>query len=562
MPKNCNNDVILSNDYNDFLFLSSGQIQNVLGMYPDLCVIPINARYSVIYSRRQEGIEFSATKDNYHILPKLYGLMQAEELNTSGITQVQNQVVLGLRGQGTIIGCIDTGIQYTLECFKNADNTTRILSIWDQADVSGTAPESFGYGSEYSQEQINRALERENPYEYVPSRDEDGHGTYLASVAAGNSPDFQGAAPLSNLVVVKLKEAKPHLKEFFRINENAKAYQENDIILAMKYINEIAIKLKRPVVYLLGLGSNSGPHDGTGPLNDYISSLSNELSNVVVVAAGNEGAARHHYQGNAGDEVSGKVEINVGEGETGFSMELWGEPYGIYQVTITSPLGKRDGPFLLNAISGDVIRYALEKTVVNIDYSIIGAATERPVILMRFQNPTPGIWMIEVESQYNTSREFNVWLPITQFLSDETYFLSPNPDITLTDPGNNKDAIVVSGYNHKNDSFYLRSSRGFTLDERIKPDFAAPAVDISGISLTGNVVMRSGTSAAAAITAGAVALFLQWAIVEGNITYITASRVRADFIRGARTPDNVTLPSRLFGWGYLDLYQVFEVLLF
>ncbi|MBQ4522034.1 MAG: S8 family peptidase [Lachnospiraceae bacterium] len=454
------------------------------------------------------------------------------------------------------------GIEYTLDCFKNADNTTRILSIWDQADVSGTAPESFGYGSEYSQKQINRALERENPYEHVPSIDEDGHGTYLASVAAGNSPDFQGAAPLSNLVVVKLKEAKPHLKQFFRINEEAKAYQENDIILAMKYINEIAIKLQRPVVYLLGLGSSSGPHDGTGPLNDYISSLSNQLSNVVVVAAGNEGAARHHYQGNANDEVTGKVEINVGEEETGFSMELWGEPYGIYQVTITSPLGKRDGPFALNAISGDIVRYALENTVVNIDYSIIGAATERPVILIRFQNPTPGIWMIEVESQYNTSSEFNIWLPITQFLSGDTYFLRPNPDVTLTDPGSNKDAIVVSGYNHENDSFYLRSSRGFTLDERIKPDFAAPAVDISGINRNGDVVMRSGTSAAAAITAGAVALFLQWAIVEGNVTYITASRVRADFIRGARKPENVELPSQLFGWGFLDLYRVFEVLLF
>lgn len=562
MPKNCNNDVILSNDYSDFIFLSGGQSGIILERFPDLCTIPINARYSVAYVKRDEVEEFSVTRDTYHVLPKLYGLMDSEELNVSGITRVQNQSVLGLRGLGTIIGLVDTGIQYDLECFKNADNTSRILSIWDQGDVSGTAPESFGYGSEYTQEQINRALGRENPYELVPSKDEDGHGTALASVAAGNTADFKGAAPLSNLVVVKLKEAKPYLKEFFRIREGAKAYQENDIILGMKYINEIATNLKRPVVFLIGLGSNSGPHDGTGPLNDYISSLSNQLNNVVVVAAGNEGAARHHYQGNTNDEVTGRVEVNVGEEEKGFSMELWGEAYGIYQVTITSPLGKRDGPFQLNAVSGNTIRYALETTVIHIDYSIIGAATEKPLILMRFQNPTPGIWRVEVESLYDTSKEFHIWLPITEFLSDETYFLRPNPDITLTDPGNNRDAIVVSGYNHRNDSFYLESSRGFTSDGRVKPDFAAPAVNVTAMNRLGTQVLRTGTSYAAAITAGAVALFLQWAVVEGNIIYVTASRVRADFIRGARKPENVVLPSQLFGWGYLDLYQVFEVILF
>lgn len=47
------------------------------------------------------------------------------------------------------------------------------------------APEIFDYGAEYTMEDINRALESDNPLEIVPSQDEDGHGTFLAGVACG-----------------------------------------------------------------------------------------------------------------------------------------------------------------------------------------------------------------------------------------------------------------------------------------------------------------------------------------------------------------------------------------
>ena len=46
--------------------------------------------------------------------------------------------------------------------------------------MDGTPPEGILYGAEYKQEDINRALSDENPYDIVPSRDEDGLGTFLA----------------------------------------------------------------------------------------------------------------------------------------------------------------------------------------------------------------------------------------------------------------------------------------------------------------------------------------------------------------------------------------------
>ena len=67
------------------------------------------------------------------------------------------------------------------------------------------------YGTSYTEEQINEALNSVEPLSIVPSVDTIGHGTFMAMVAAGNevpASNFTGAAPESKLAVVKLKPAK------------------------------------------------------------------------------------------------------------------------------------------------------------------------------------------------------------------------------------------------------------------------------------------------------------------------------------------------------------------
>ena len=99
------------------------------------------------------------------------------------------------------------------------------MRIWDQSVTEGETPEGILYGAEYTKEMIDRALTAENPYEVVPSRDENGHGTFLAGVACGGedaAADFIGAAPQAQIAVVKLKEAKPYLREFFFVGRCAR----------------------------------------------------------------------------------------------------------------------------------------------------------------------------------------------------------------------------------------------------------------------------------------------------------------------------------------------------
>ena len=121
-----------------------------------------------------------------------------ETLNQAGILSIQNYPTLQLKGNGVLIGFIDSGIDYENEVFRNLDGSTRIAAIWDQTEQSGTPPSQFLYGSEYSRELINEALASDSPSSVVPSVDETGHGTFIASLAAGNavpSRQFLGAPP-------------------------------------------------------------------------------------------------------------------------------------------------------------------------------------------------------------------------------------------------------------------------------------------------------------------------------------------------------------------------------
>ena len=99
-----------------------------------------------------------------------FGLLGRASLESSTITQVQEQPYLNLRGRGVLIGIIDTGIDYTKKAFKYPDGNSKIRYIWDQT-MKGNSPEGYLFGSEYTNEQINQALIADDPYDIVPSKD-------------------------------------------------------------------------------------------------------------------------------------------------------------------------------------------------------------------------------------------------------------------------------------------------------------------------------------------------------------------------------------------------------
>lgn len=553
--------MILSDDYADLILdFPAGEGNVPGGEEGGYCVLPITAEQQVVFIPGRLADVPSLDRYAYRYMPKLYGLMQRNfdpvSLEKSGILSVQRQP-LSLTGQGVVLAFADTGIDYQNEVFRRADGSSRILALWDQTVQSGTAPEGYYYGSEYTREEINRALAAENPYEIVPSRDEIGHGTALASVAAGSGITFRGAAPDADIVVVKLKECKPYLRDYYLISGET-AYSETDIMLAVKYIQEFLISFERPVVLCLGIGTNWGDHTGSSPLGRYLSALGARRGMEIVVCGGNEGSAAHHAQerleiGN-GDSDYKDVEIRVGEGERGFLVELWGNMTDTFLVEIGSPGGETLPPVSPSLGQSIFRRFVYEQTKVEVYNVQVESDTGQQLVLMRFFMPTAGIWRIRVTARGAVQNGmFHMWLPITAFLTAETYFLEPAAEVTLTEPSNAANVLTLSAYNDENNSFYIGSGRGYTRNNRIKPDLSAPGVNVSTVN--GEV---TGSSVAAAIAAGGAAQFMQWAVVERNRPFVNSADVRNYFIRGAVREADITYPNRQWGYGRFNLQGTFD----
>ena len=517
--------------------------------------------YNIVYISRENVRNVNEYIFDYKSVPKLYGLMQGEvgsqgfdpnNLIVSGITQAQ-RAPLGLTGRGVVVCIIDTGIDYTSEAFRDSQGNSRILAIWDQTIQDGAPPEGLHYGTVYTREDINRALQSPDPYSIVPSRDENGHGTAMAGVAAGsrlgNGLTYIGAAPEADIVVVKLKEAKQYLRDFFMVPGGVPAYEETDIMLGVRYADSFTEQFHRPVVICLGLGTSYGDHAGNAPLPRYLDAIAAKRSRAVVVCGGNEGNAGHHYQGNmeppsrSGGAAVKPVEVRVAENAEGFVMELWGNVPDVFTVSVRSPGGETIPSIRLGIQDSITYSFVYERTKITVAGTLVEPSSGEEMILLRVAQPTPGIWTFLVEavgSVHNGS--FHMWLPITQFMSAPAYFLEASPYITLTEPAMARDVISVSTYNAANNSFYIDSGRGFTRNNVVAPDFAAPGVDVS--TLRGR---ETGSSLAAAITAGAVAQFLQWAVVEKNNQIVASREIKNYFVRGASRSGELTYPNREWG---------------
>lgn len=563
---------ILSNDYYD-LIIDYEILDEVRESTPDYVYQPVDGDIGIAYvqSRDVPPIGIGGGYP-YQQIPKLYGLMQTAfdptPLIQSGITQVQRPP-LELTGRGVVIGFLDTGIRYEEEVFRKEDGSSRILGIWDQTIQDGNPPAGILYGTEYRKDLIDAALRSPNPHEIVLSDDENGHGTSLASVAAGSIIDqglsFYSGAPDADIVVVKLRQAKPYLKQFYGVDEQTECYAESDLLVALRYLESYAISLYRPLVICLGMGTSMGDHEGHSVLADYLSSLALRRSRCVICCGGNEGNAGHHYVGGSNTGETENVEIRVDQRETGFVLELWGKTPNRHAISIRTPGGERTAQVDFRDRAIREFTFIYETATIQVGHVLVEQRSGEELIFFRFQNPSSGIWTISVTSMGTGNRgatdgSFHMWLPITSFLKGDTFFLRPSPYTTILEPGNAREVITVNAYDDSNGSFFTESGRGYTRLGLVKPDFSAPGVQVSTI-----LGKRTGTSFAAAITAGAAAQFLQWAVIEGNEVGVENREIRNYLIRGAGRSSGigdelVEYPNREEGFGKLDISGTFDIL--
>jgi subtilisin family serine protease len=568
MDNTCN-DMIISNDYLDYI-IEYVNIEDELKKLTTIgtnvdCFTLINNSQAVLYIPNSIPIETIFGLFGFGTLPKLFGPLDTGSQEASGISRLRNIPSLNLRGQGVLIGIVDTGIDYNHEAFKNADGTSRIVSIWDQTIQTGPNPADLQYGTEYTKEQINLALLSPDPLAIVPSVDEDGHGTFLAGIAAGTPSvpnNFAGVVPLAELVVVKLKQAKAGIKDYYAVAEDIVCYQENDIMTGVKYLMDTAARLSRPIAVCIGMGTSLDSHDGRGAISTYLSTLGDQNGIAIVIAAGNEGNTGNHYRGilATGTNQSKNIELRVAPNEPGFTMLLWGDAPATYSIDILSPTGEYIPR--IPARMGEVrdIRFIFESTVIHIAYLLIETQTGDELIYMRFRQPTEGIWRFKVYVAGDLGSNFHIWLPGKHFLKGDTSFVEADPDYTVTSPGDASIPIVVTAYDYTNGSLFIGASRGYNRNDYIVPNFAAPGVNLVGPAPGNSYTTRTGTSLAAAHTAGIAAILLEWGITTGFYSELDSIEIKNLLIRGAKREPNVTYPNKQWGYGIIDIYNTFNSL--
>lgn len=542
-------------------------------------------------SKKYPQIQFTELLNNYGILripeslidavvseemitymekPKRLFFEMTEGKRASCITTLQARSP-ELTGRGTLIGIIDSGIDYAHPDFRNADGSTRISLLWDQtissnsvsrvqsdssvetADATLPSPEGYSLGTLFTADTINEALASLDPqmrYSICPSQDLSGHGTHVTGIAAGNGRASnginRGIAYEAELIIVKLGTSSPNGFPSTAL-----------LMMGVDFCVRESLRRNIPLALNLSFGNTYGSHSGSSLLETYLDSVSELGLLSIVVGSGNEGASNGHTSGILSNNQSQTIEFSISDYTSSLNIQLWKNFWDEFSVTLTPPVGTG---VTLPTPPG-AWRYTFAETEI---YSYNGEPTPYTPFQEIYLDFLPlgtyltsGVWTLRLTPQNIRNGLWDMWMPSAAIRNETTAFLLPTPDTTLTIPSTASRVITVGAYDARQNSFASFSGRGFTWNNQfVKPDLVAPGVDITSCAPGGAYERRSGTSMATPFVTGTASLLLQWGIILGNDLFLYGEKMKAYLINGTKSlPGFSTYPNPQTGWGALCAFD-------
>ncbi len=411
---------------------------------------------------------------------------------------VQNGINLPLAysGKGVVVGIIDAGFDYTHPTFFDTSGTNlRIKRVWEQHN-DGTPPIGYNYGNEISDNATMLAKGFEvNSFS---------HGTHVGGIAAGSgygtNKKYRGLAYESDIVIVGIKPEKTEWKTSGMAS----------ILDGMNYIYNYAKSVNKPAVVNLSWGNSIGPNDGSSLFSQACNNMVGE-GKIFVLSAGNNGDENIHVQKtftNTDTALHSFVTFPIINEEKRNWIDVWGE------------VGKQ---FCLkiSLYNGSIVSSATTTICLNnntLDTFLVGSKNDtcfltitakaadyngKPHILVDVFSKTADRFCVSLFAQ---SGLVNMW---QGFVNDYNGYYGEfttggfawatagNSNYTLGEMASTQSAITVAAYASKitfknlagsNQSYsgYAFpgqitpfSSKGPTVDGRIKPDIAAPGMTIA-----------------------------------------------------------------------------------
>lgn len=545
-----------------------GQIQTIAGnictaTLPFSSIVPLSEQSEILSINA--AVEVKPTLDVARVLS-----------NNSLVNDGQSPLQKGYTGKGVVVGMIDTGIDFTHPAFYSDASLSeyRIIYAWNQRANTGTKPQPYNYGAEYTTKASILAAGTDNSAE--------DHGTHTSGIAAGSGYNtvYKGIAPASDIYAVGTNMTT------------------TGIIDGVNYIISKANNAGKPCVINLSLGSQMGPHDGT---SDFDQMLAAKVGPGVIVvgSAGNEGSDPIHIRTSGSALVSTVAVPNVYGSATSYILaDIWGNANKNYRVRIgiyNSSTGA-----LISQTSWLSANYSATLNTTNTSYTIqLGYGknpTNNKYNATVYVQASPFVSgesvLISIDPLTNTF--VDMWATNATFsnvLTGMSGLVSGNSDYTVGEIGGvANDIISVGAYVSKNQWKAINgatynfnpvpvvgtiasfSSKGPTADGRIKPDIAAPGTAIVssvnhfsseyGSTYPLSVAMKTvnstnyywgvmqGTSMSAPLVTGTLALWME------AYPNLTPQQVKQIFALTAKqnTSARLAYPNNTWGCGVLDSY--------
>jgi len=543
-----------------------GAILHLENGLPDLSAVEslvvgsVTGNIATAYLPLSELDHLAAVPEIKHIeASRMYYISNDIGLPDANVDQVWNGSP-AYTGDGVLVGIIDTGIDWEHEDFRNADGSTRIKALWD-LHIDGDPPAGYTYGTEYTETEINNALDGAGT---VTEKDYGSHGTHVAGTAAGNGRasggQYSGVAFEADLLIAKAADRG--------------GFSDNHTIDSMNYLVNKAQALGQPIVINMSLGGRRIPHKKTTGQEQVVDDLSG-AGVVFCISAGNDREGHLHHSASANN------------GTINFYIHTYNPIGGNYDKALvgiwvdgnTSPTVTVAG---LEAPPGELVTASGSIGTIQIDNAQNGVDPnngDKEITIYigdgEGVDPSVGTYPIVLSGGSGTAHAWRYYSSMQAFFpdSDNSYSLGM--------PGTAREAITVAAYKTRNswpsmvgEASYQGSwgdqpvgdiapfsSLGPTRDEREKPDIAAPGMAIIScysryadppladhlILNGGQYCAMQGTSMSSPLTSGIVALLLE---KNGSLT---AAQVK-EALRNTAVTDDFTggIWNNIFGAGKVD----------
>ena len=297
----------------------------------------------------------------------------------------------------------------------------------------------------------------------------------------------------------------------------------------------------------------------------FIDSVCENGRNVICIGSGNEAVSNGHTSFLPEGEV--RVELSIAERERGVNVQLWKNYVDECTLEIEAPDGSR---YEVALSQRGAQTWMTGRTQIQIYVGNPKPFSVNQEIFFDFipqeEFIDSGVWTFIVTSVGRSQHDYHMYLPNSNIRNADTRFITPTPELTMTIPAFASRALTVGAYDIVTNSYADFSGRDRNIGEEertffaanIKPDIAAPGVDITAPAAGGGYASFTGTSFATPVVTGSVALLMEWGIIRGNDLFLYGEKVKAYLRKGATVLGGDSVyPNPRTGWGGLCVEKSF-----